>query len=382
MPKYTSKYNSHCHIDTLHLSFDTIDHRNYFHVKSNYYTILPITTKIDYSLSFEIYTMLNNETIHFATLHHLNSNLPKYSTLTLINYSFVHSSWSNILNHIIFDLHLDISIRKMEIAIDTNKNILKKLHTVYMKTDNLLINDSRYDFDNYGKTKFVKSQGYKNYFNHTATQYLANTKTETKSQYDRFENKRNEIDQQSNKYYIDKYLLPYFDTTLPYFRWEKTLFFEDLTYTNPVYINTSTGETLSNYMWTKLPNAIKYSYEKSIEYSKLDIDFSQLENPDYLISLFNNFSLFNHDVVFDTYKNAPHFKRTYVKKYKVVTPTVRSISIEVKKQAILTLSEEFDRINDLYIMSYDTTPEEVDIRAKDILFETHIPSMYFYQNRE
>lgn len=369
-PKY------HTHIDTLHLSFDNIDSRNYFNSASNIYKIHQTATMLNYTYSFNVYSTINNEFILFASIYHQSTVVKNYSKITMENYALYCPTWSNILNQLIYDLQLDISIRKMEIAIDTPKNILKKLHTVYMNSNKLIIKDSRYDWDNYGKTKFVKSQGYKKYFNNTATQKLFNDKTSTNSQFDRFENKTNEINQSSHKYYILDYLSDHFDTSTSIFRYEKTLFFEDLTYKNPVYLNVDSGETITKHYYEKLNNALKYNFIPGTEYSKMEIDFSRLEDPDYLTSLFNHFSLFNHEIILDTYKKTPHFKPKYVKHFNIVKPSSRSITIANSKQSITDIKAEYERINTLYTIDKVESLQAIKQKELDILFNTPIPPVY------
>jgi hypothetical protein len=367
------KISFYTHIDALHLSFTTIDSREYYNNKSIYYKTRQITTTEGYTDSIAIYTNIDGSTIHFATVNHSKRITPVYSTLTLKNIAFYKPGWSNILNHIIADFVLNISIRKLEISIDTDKNILKKLHTVYMKTDKFSVLDNRYEFDNYGKTKSIKSQGYKEYFNNTATQILTNNATSTNSQFDRFENKRNEIDQSSHKTYIDDFLEQHFNTSNLY-RWEKTLFFEDLTYKNPVYLNENTGEVLSKHHYKKLNNALKYNYTKHIQYNKLDIDFSQLESHNYLLSLFNHFALFNHQCIFNT-DCAFVFRPHYVKSYKAVKPSTCSISIDETDRAIQKIIAEFDSINNIFTLPSGSTIDDYKQKQIDILFSIPMPSI-------
>jgi hypothetical protein len=367
----------HTHIDSLKLSFNTIDSLNFVHSKSNNYMIKPISSKLNYRYSYDIYAYLGNRMIRFASIDLLHSARPIYSVLELANEALYYPCWSNILNQIVYDFKLDITIRKLELAIDINTNILKKLHTIYMKSNKLIINDLRYDFDNYGKTKFVKAQGYKHYFNNTATQYLMNDKTQTRCQYDRFENKTNEINQSSHKPYILDYLAQHLDINKTVFRFEKTLFFEDLSYSNKIYLNTSTGEILSKHHYKKLHDAFKSGYIESIEYSKMDIDFNKLEDHSYLTSLFNHFALFNHEIIIDTYTNTPHFKANYVKHYSIVKPNNRSITIANSKQHIDIFKAEFDRINQLYTIEKVDSLEVIKQRELDILFNTPIPHVRF-----
>lgn len=371
LPKY------HTHIDSLYLSFDTIDLVNFRFDLSNHYKIHPITTDEGYSNSFAVYSTFDNTMVHFATINHQRIVKPMYSTLTLSNKVLYCPSWSNVLNHLIADLRLNVQIRKIELAVDTPINILKRLHTKYMNSESLVIEDKRYEFINFGSTKKLKKYGYKKYFEDIATQRLQNVKSSTISQFDRFENKRIEIDEHSHKTYIDNYLAQYFDTSTLY-RYEKTLFFEDLTYKNDVFVNNDTGEAISAHLYDKLNSAIQYSYTKHIEYNYVDIDFSKLEDHLYLTSLFNNYALFNYDIILNTVHGIPHFAKKYVKRFKLVKPTNRSLTLANNLKTIQNIQDEFDRINNMYIIDNVST-DEINKRRLEILFNTPIKPVYTYK---
>jgi len=368
----------HCHIDFIHLSFQTVDFRYFNDIESNHYKVKQITGHKDYHNTYIIYFTPNtsSQASVLARVNLKHATQHEYSTITLTNEALHSLNWLDVLNTFIYDFKLNVRIRKIELATDTNTNILKKIYNNY-KRGNIKIKKKKYEFNNFGRTKNIFMHTLKYYFENLATQKLYDDTSTNRSCFDRFENKTQELIDKNHKKYILPYLSQYLDTEKTVYRFEKTIFYEDLSYSNAVYVSEITGETLSQHFYDKLLATEKMNYIKHFETSVLDIDFGRLMDSDYLISIFNHFTIFNHEIILDTFKSKSKFRAKYTKKYNIVKPNNRKIKLIENQKLLSKIHSELDHVEKIYNIQsneYDLNPSFYDLQ---ILFNTPIPNYCF-----
>jgi hypothetical protein len=293
-----------------------------------------------------------------------------YSMMYILNPTFYTVGWCSALNDIIYHVGLShVRIREIELTLDTNQPIVKRFVKKMLSKE--IIFKKTYKASYYGTWDDVYKYGYEEAKYHN-TQYvmpLKNSKRISKRNYDRLECKSNEIFNHSSKHYINHYLSKYLDVDRPVYRFEKTLYWNDLSYKNIVYVDITAGRMISKATYNRLCDSDKRRYEKQTETSALDIDLSRLEDSKYVTSIFNHFTVFNHETILDTYKNVPLYVAKHVKQYKAVTPKAKKPNAPQRQKDLRNAI----RISELEL-TYDYA--ENASRVDDNIFNFDVPRIY------
>lgn len=325
--------NYHIHLDKLELSFKTIPFLDSKYFNSSEYHISKIKTDIDYHDSYEVLYLPSNAT-KSMTLCYINIKhrlTISHSCICMTNKALYTANWLTVLQHLLHNLNLpSLHIKKMEIAIDSNIKFPLKYCTKYL-------NDKIYYNANYTNNEYHGKMEYKKLSKKTVadleTYYIKSNKK--KGCYDRIENKTQELIH-SQKNYIATYLGKYIDTSQPIYRFEKTIFSDDMSYSNTKYIEDS-GVEISNYMYNKMSEANKLDYNKFVEVKHMNIEISQLQNSNYLTSIFTHFATFNYDAIIKLPQS--HFKVEYVSQLKESKKRIskESYKIEEEEQELIEI---------------------------------------------
>lgn len=325
--------NYHSHLDKLHLSFQSISYSKFEsanHPDSKipfYFKEVPATK--DYGLGYNIYWIPSAGCVPvlYGVIDLSYRFIADYSMMYVLNPTLYTIGWSDALNDIIYHLGLShVQMREIELSIDTNQPIIKRFVKKMLAKE--IVFKETYKASYYGTWDDVYKYGYEEAKFHN-TQYimpLKDSKRINKHNYDRFESKSNEIFNHSGKHYINRYLSKYLDVDRPVYRLEKTLYRRDLSYRDVVYVDITTGRMISKSTYNRLCDIDKRRYRIHSKTSILDVDLSRLEDSKYITSIFNHFSVFNSEIVLDTYKNVPLYDAKYVKEYKAVTPKAKKTS--------------------------------------------------------
>lgn len=240
----------------------------------------------------------------------------KTHTLHVNNKQFYTIGWIELLIDLHEILNCSYKISRMDIALDSNTNYVKRfeiganaIKSGY--TNKKYINETHY----YGKYfDRIDNSNYKAF----ETIYISNS---TKSRALRFYQKSNEINH-SHKDYISTFYAQFhtdkIDVTQPYFRAEISLkgsVFElkntkyRLIGSNDLYrlvndndVNQIYKSEISKQTFSKLNKQDKEKYEAIEVMSYYNIDIFQLENQNYLESIFVTFQPFNNMIINKLYK--------------------------------------------------------------------------------
>ncbi len=264
----------HTHLDKFEFSFLT---KNLTLVNTSIFK-LEYTTNKDYLFSYKVYYHT-----HLLGRFHISNRLnPDYSYFTFENYILYTSDFQNVILDLIntYDLK-NLKIKKMEISIDTNQPLILRFMKKYY--DDMITFNKNYDYFYFGAGKNRKKHGLKKAMKYE-TVYIKSEADKPKTSRNRImriENKTNEINDISNKNYIINYLNNKgLDTNKDIYRMELIL---------------TNDNTLKN----------RKTNQTTI------IDFSRLTDSDYLTSIFNFYSVFDHSQIIDTRTSISIFKPEY-----------------------------------------------------------------------
>jgi hypothetical protein len=268
------------HLDKLEYSFQlksmrTIYIPNFsFKYSTNVNDFFKSTYRSHHTISYE------STPGNFQEIGYINSDkitLEGYSYISFANWILNHQSFQDILNQLIESKQFpEIKIKKMEVAIDTTEPILFRYNKKFYFTNDLIF-DKGYAHDYYGKgdekkkllnnrKSFLGLMGNETIYIKCSTDQLTSPRIiKNKYKFVRLENKTKEIENHSHKNYIIKYLNDHIDTTKTIYRMEISI----------------DANTLSN------------TRNKTYTY----IDYTRLTDSNYLTSIFNYYSPFNHEMI-------------------------------------------------------------------------------------
>lgn len=281
------------HLDKLHLSIND-------NTTINFEPSHPIKLKLSankdttYIEVYEIQYYLNFKYTTVAYLRHRMRLKPHVSKIVVTN-ELLYNDWLAASRSILSKLNINenYTVCFLEIAIDSNVDLLKRYYTMSRNnqieltngyTSSVLISDTnnRFNGNIIGDTIYVQKP----------------IKGKVRNQYNktRIENKSNQL-QTVNKPYINLYLSKVINTTLPIFRIEQIVNLSEYSKAtrNQKYINIMReDEVLSKYNFNKLSEYDQCHYSKGISQIKYDsIRIKDLNDPEYLLILFNHFAKFN-----------------------------------------------------------------------------------------
>lgn len=267
----------------------------------------------DYQHSY-IITYRNNPICYLYHINYLNKNISK---LYFFNPLLYQTDYTTIITNLLTQLKAkDYSVSKLEIAINTNINLLNKFYNKLLANQITFKSQSKYAYKPYS---FIPSE---NRFSDNIladTIYIRKNSKEYKDNYCRIENKTNEIYTSSNKHYILKSYRNRLDTDKDIYRLELCLDFIHLTNRsrNIHYKQLNfDSDPITAYKYKQLikDEIVKENWFKPITLQKnYNIDISQLENESYLLSLFDYFTPFNYSSIVKV-KTPTTLTFTYIEK--------------------------------------------------------------------
>jgi hypothetical protein len=303
------------HLDLLQLSFST----NSFdeNTVSNF-LIQQIKPSKGFNKTFTIYRYDNGLKfligyINIGLLEHTN-----YSYIHFDNKTLYRNDFQFILNDFLHSFNLlFVRVRKIDLCINTNKNLLMSYYDNFDNIEKTLLKD--YIMDSYqrddshiinsfndilkgklpnkeikelikkdinSKTKYIHSNKYS--FNRNINKDFDSG--QPRKRFMRIENKSNEIKESNKKYILDHYK-NCLDIDQPIYRMELCLTFENsLKKTTSKWIN-NTFNILTDKKYNELPEYSKREYTKQNIDNSIIIDLTKLTDEIYLYSIFNYFKV-------------------------------------------------------------------------------------------
>lgn len=302
------------HLDKLEFSFST---KNPTTIITSTFK-LEYTTQKDYYFSYKVY--YHN---HYIGKFHITNRLhPDYSYFVFENYVLYSTDFQNIISDLIYTYGLDnIKIKKMEIAIDTNQPLTQRFIKKY--NNDMITFNKGYDYYYFGAASNRKKYGLKNAMKYETIYLKSDSDSEKKPRNKtiRLENKTNEINHSNKNYILNCLNIKGLDITKDIYRMELTL-------TND--------------------NALK---NRKTNQTTL-IDFTRLTDSEYLTSIFNYYSVFDHSQIIDTYINIPKFTPIYTDNIPVKrgkrSKEIENINNEL---ALNYITANIDEITDVQILT-------------------------------
>lgn len=285
-------------IDKLQIQINTNANLN-TDIKHPYSIATQHKTKFskDYKDSYVI-SYRNNPICYLYHINYLNKNISK---LYFFNPLLYQTDYTTIIINLLTQLKAkDYSVSKLEIAINTNTNLLQRYYDKQTSNNIIFKSQSKYSYKSYSylPTEMRFSDNIL-----ADTIYIRKNSKEYKDNYCRIENKTNEIYTSSNKHYILKSYRNRLDTDKDIYRLELCLDFIQLTNRsrNIHYKQLNfDSDPITAYKYKQLikDDIVKENWFKPITLQKnYNIDISQLENESYLLSLFDYFAPFNYSTL-------------------------------------------------------------------------------------
>lgn len=208
----------------------------------------------------------------------------------------------------------NLRVNALDIAIDTTEILTLKFNKLYNK-DKLKF-DPKYKSFYFGSCELRKENGYKSAIKYE-TFYIKTEKDryvqDTRNRKMRIENKSNEIEHNSKKYYIYDFLRSKLDISRDIYRIELSL---------------------KNYN----------SFYDTNKKRSISFDFTRVNDTVYLTSIFNHFSTFNHELILDTHKSVPKFLPTYSNLYPKSKKVNKSYDFILNKLNKIRKQEHFEAV--------------------------------------
>ena len=303
-------------IDRLIISFQT-NSKTFFsqNLKSSNHFFHLVSPNNEFNKDYkQSYIILDPKTRdHLFYLDIENRFHPNYNRIRVVNKTLYKFNFQTLLDLLITDYKLtNPVIRYIDICIDTTEPLLERFSKNLNKGLLKPLNKS-YSFYYYGnelerinsgtidETKYIKKKTQK---------YLSCERVM------RIENKSKEIQDHnfSKSYILDKLKTNGLDVSRRIERMELRLSSKVFENRNPVYINKKTGleisktkyKTLMNEnndheikdIWDNTPTKdYKFNYSEKIKTTFNYPEIEKLGNSDYLISIFNQYSVFNHSKI-------------------------------------------------------------------------------------
>lgn len=303
------------HLDLLQLSFDT----NSFdeNLVSNF-LIQQIKPSKGFNKTFTIY---HHDNDFKFLIGFINIGLMEYSSYSYIHFEnrvFYRKDFQLIINDFLNSFNLSfVRVRKIDICINTNKNLLMSYHDNFKDIERTLLKD--YIMDSYQRDNSDIIDGFNNILKgklsnkkikeliqkdiNTKTKYIHSNKCsfnrgvnknfdsgQPRKRFMRIENKSNEIKDSNKKYILDHYKNS-LDIDKPLYRIELCMTFENsLKKTTSKWVN-NTFDILTDKKYNELPEYSKSEYSKQNIDDSIVINLTKLNDEVYLYSLFNYFKI-------------------------------------------------------------------------------------------
>lgn len=314
------------HTDLLQISFNTnaFDENTF----SNF-IIQQIKSSRGYNKTFTIYRYDNNSKIFIGFINIGLLQNTNYSYLHFDNKIFHRNDFQNILDDFLHSYNLKkiARVRKIDICINTNKNLLLSFSKNFESIESSIIKD--YVIDSYKRESVKSNRGLVNIMNgkldekkcsdlvkndidiktiyiHSkkdSFKNLSNKDNDSKQPRKRFmriENKSNVLKEINKPYILEYYKsLNVLNINKPIYRIELGLTFENsLKKTTSKWVN-NTFDFLTDKKYNELPEYSKIGYSKQNIDDSIVIDLSRLTDEVYLYSLFNYFKIADTNCLID-----------------------------------------------------------------------------------
>ncbi|MBC5836015.1 hypothetical protein G6N05_14110 [Flavobacterium sp. F372] len=316
------------HLDLLQLSFDTnsFDENNI----SNF-IIEQIKPSKGYNKTYTINRYDNNSKFFIGFINIGLLQYTNYSYVHFDNKIFYRNDFQNILNDFLhsYNLKKNAKVRKIDICINTNKNLLISFTKNIESIESSIIKD--YIIDSYKREYVNINKGFVNIMNcklnkkkssdliknviDITTIYLHSKKDSFKNlcnkdidskqprkRFMRIENKSNVLKEINKPYILEYYKsLSVLNINKPIYRIELGLTFENsLKKTTSKWISKNNdSDILTDNKYNRLPEYSKKEYTKQNIDNSIIIDLSRLTDEVYLYSLFNYFKIADTNCLID-----------------------------------------------------------------------------------
>lgn len=226
----------------------------------------------------------------FGYISHKDNLRPNYSKIHILNKSLYTVNYSKILNDFLITYQItNYKISSLEICLNTNKKLVRNYYN-HLSNNKITL---KKDYKNYS---FLPSENrFTNYIKDDTIYIKKIKKTPIQM---RIENKTKEIKQSSKKDYIlNYYLINNLNTIKDIYRLELTINLTEMRNKTRLYKYQNKiihSDIITPHQYNNLNTSSKLNYNYICLKNDYDIDILTLENPIYLIKLFNTFSLFNH----------------------------------------------------------------------------------------
>lgn len=226
----------------------------------------------------------------FGYISHKDNLRPDYSKIHILNKSLYTLNYSKILNDFLITYQIkNYKISSLEICLNTNKKLIRNYYN-HLSNNKITL---KKDYKNYS---FLPSENRFSGYIKDDTIYIKKIK-KTPIQM-RIENKTKEIKQSSKKDYIlNYYYKNNLDIIKDIYRLEITLNLTEMRNKTRLYKYQNKNihsDILTPHQYNNLNTSSKLNYNYICLKNDYDINILTLENPIYLMKLFNTFSLFNH----------------------------------------------------------------------------------------
>lgn len=353
--------NYHTHWDKLEYSF------NYEHFNINKFNISNFrfqhakNCKDDFGKDYNFQYNLEYQFApgNYQTIAYVNLDLIRHRNYSYFAYTnkFLHNPLFQTIHNTIMESHQfpSIQFKKGELAIDTTDPIIYKFFKEY-KLKNIKL-DRNFGCDYYGNLDkrfeamlqnngILKSMLLETYYIKASKDSLTSQSTiRNRSKYIRLHNKTDEINEHSQKHYITKYLSKYIDTSKDVNRMELCF----------------AADNLYNSRTKKITQ----------------FDHTRMTDSDYLTSIFNHYSMFNHCKIINTYRNIPVFEPVQVDR--IVIPKQKSVTQTlIRKNALLHVNILKEHVFKL-MLENTTNPTSNNKSDMEYYKEQYERELWFYE---
>jgi len=330
------------HVDLLSIAFSTtnlISHHNPSFVVEQTNNTCFGESKFHYHYLIKYKIPLTTKYIIIAKAHLHKKLVKNFSVIQFENEILYNDSFQEIIDNLLDTYEFEnLRVNTLDIAIDTCEILTLKFNKKL--NNNKLKFDSRYKAYYFGDHESRQLHGCKGAIKFE-TCYIKTEKDRynlnSRSRKMRIEHKTNEILLNSKKEYIYPFLSSVLDISKPIYRIEISL---------------------KNY------NSF-FDANKKIS---IQFDFSKVTDSDYLTSVFNYFSTFNHELILDTHNKIPKFVPIYynlpAKAKKVNIPYTFIIEKLNKQQNLEHLKAVIEEANQQ--IEYLSSPDYIPMTSEGI----------------
>lgn len=245
----------------------------------------------NYREIYEIHYLIGGEYHTVAYLNHQMRIHPQISKIAMTSKAIYHN-WHSLLSTILTRLNINDNYRvaNIEIAIDTNADLLKRYYSMLDKKQ-IILNSG------YVNPAYIEDANNR-FTNNTEGDTLYIHKLNKKGQIVHFnktrvEDKQNQLKKVKKPHIVTK-LSKVIDTSVPHYRLEQLVNLLDYSDATRNVIYVGIDDEISEHKYKQLDEYDRCSYSKGSKQISFDsIRIGDLNDPHYLLRLFKYFAKFN-----------------------------------------------------------------------------------------